>query len=225
MKIKYIIWIACTAFATVIYANVSNWLEVVPGAFKATASSSLIEKGKPASFYGPANVIDGKLETAWCSNAHGSTVQGEFIELEIKPTAAQGIHFLPGFGKNQGLYKLNNRIKKARITFVDVSGKIQDEIAEIKRDPLDCTSCYMGDDCSNPQNNEPCALDNYGGGDSISLIFDEYKCIKKVRIEVMDVYKGDKYDDTCIAEIELLTPFGGIVPQDFIEFKKHECEQ
>ncbi len=79
----------------------------------AAASSVLPDDG--ALQYVPANVLDGKSNTAWAEGKEDSGI-GEYIELTL-PAASQihGISILNGYCKSKELYQKNNRIKACTI--------------------------------------------------------------------------------------------------------------
>lgn len=102
-------------------ADASQFSWVVMKSKTVTGSSALIEKGKPASFYDPANATDGKVDSAWCTGS-GKSV-GETLEIKFAPTPAEFVAILNGYGRTMDLYLANNRIKDFELTVTEQSGR------------------------------------------------------------------------------------------------------
>jgi len=214
MNFKTIIIFLGLGYSATLFADSVDWYHINFTSEKATASSVLQAKKKPKNYYGAHKAKDGMVETAWCSNAHGSDIKGESIEFDIKPQLTNGVHFLPGFGKNVGLFRANNRISKAKITITTTDGKKLEKIVEGHYDMcLDYREdCGGMDKDGNWQEDKDCVNKlkcqwesnfysglgwNFKGG---------FQCINKVNIEILAVNKGKKYDDTCISEISFTQP-------------------
>jgi len=200
-------------YSATLTADSIDWYHVNFTSEKATASSVLQAKNKPNNYYGAHKAKDRMVETAWCSNAHGGDIKGENIEFEIKPQLTNGVHFLPGFGKNVGLFRANNRISKAKITVTTTDGKKLDKIVEGHNDMcLDYREgCGGMDKEGNWQEDMGCVNklkceweSNFYLG--LGWQFPRSLCITKVKVEILDVIKGKKYDDTCIAEVSFTQP-------------------
>ena len=85
------------------------------GVGRVTASSTLTEKGRPASFYAPERAVDGKLSTCWCKGTRGDG-KGEWLQIDFaKPTRIKGLRVYPGCGSSQTIYGNNNRISKLTV--------------------------------------------------------------------------------------------------------------
>jgi hypothetical protein len=131
----------------------------------------------PSDQYGtyfPYAAIDGLKETAWVEGVSGPGV-GEWIQLTF-PSAIE-VHALGadiGFDKDADLFAKNNRIKKAALVF--------------------------------------------SNGEQVTLDFDDARGLQtfvlarapgpsiqttSVRMIIEGVYPGTRYDDTCLAEIEI----------------------
>ncbi|HOP65082.1 MAG TPA: hypothetical protein PK358_11780 [Spirochaetota bacterium] len=193
---------------------------------KATSGSTsvLTEKNKPSDYYGPAKAFDGDIGTAWCEGKKDEG-KGEFIWVETDPVKTEGVIVLNGFGKSRRLYFQNNRVKDYRLTIYPVKGKekvitgrLEDDLCgpgKAKFDPAD--SCYgeLGESAGDKKlwdkciakEKDLCIMDDYDGGGQSIMLDEEFETpmiIKKVKLEILSVYRGKKYNDTCIAEIRLL---------------------
>lgn len=212
MSLKNIMIILSLGYSATVFGDSVDWYHVNFTAEKATASSVMKAKKKPEDYYGVHKALDGKVETAWCSNAHGSDIKDESIEFEIKSQATNGVYFLPGFGKNMKLFKANNRISKARITVTTAAGKKLEKIVEGNQSYcLDYREDCMVSGPDGFQDDAKCIDKLKCQWDSnfytgLGWDFSENLCINKVKIEILDVIKGNKYDDTCIAEVSFNKP-------------------
>ena len=146
--------------------------------FNIKASSTL--KDKKHSYH-VGNIRDTKKWTSWVEGKKGSGI-GESISIKLdEPMKVDYIGIIPGFAKNKTLYYLNNRIKKLTII---VNGK-----HKIKRKlPDDCYTIFR---TSNPKSYYYIPLGKYKGK------------AKTIKIIIDAVYKGWKYNDTCISEVIL----------------------
>jgi hypothetical protein len=87
--------------------------------FSATASSILVESGKPADYLGPDKAIDGDLTTAWVEGTDGSGI-GESLTIDFgEVTEVKNIGVMPGFSKDPAVFWGNNRVELARFEFSD----------------------------------------------------------------------------------------------------------
>jgi hypothetical protein len=142
------------------------------------ASSTLRRRGKLR--YDAGRVHDRDLKTAWVEGSRGDGV-GQFIEYVIDvsdhkgddPLKVTGLHFYNGYRKSRASWRDNSRVKRLKM--------------------------YV--------NGKPYAVINLKDAYSyqaVELGTVELKRKKTVlRFEIMEVYKGRKYSDTAIAEIEL----------------------
>ncbi|MEA4962438.1 DUF5050 domain-containing protein [Lutispora sp.] len=132
-----------------------------------------------------------QFTTLWVEGAKGSGI-GEWIKLESgridangKKTAMtqtiNGIQILNGHIKSKELYFANNRVKKIQIEFSDGSSiikELDDEFAEYDK-----------------------SFGEYFGVQEI--FFDREIDTDYIKISILDVYRGNKYDDTCISGIQI----------------------
>lgn len=143
---------------------------------KIISKSSSTLKGYPVT-----NLFDKNPNTAWVEGVKGDGI-GEWVSVELymeKKRCPSGLDFIcivPGYLKNDKTWEENNRVKSALLI---------------------CSA--------NPKKNAILRLkfNDFKGfqifhiGDYASYV--EY--YKKIWIIIEDVYKGSKYQDTCISEI------------------------
>ena len=82
-----------------------------------TASS--VRYSVQSNTYQPANVIDGARKTAWIEGADGPGL-GEWLRFDFgREVNLHRIVVLPGYFKSPDIWKLNNRLASATISFSD----------------------------------------------------------------------------------------------------------
>jgi hypothetical protein len=148
--------------------------------------------------YKSANLCDGKAETAWVEGVKGNGV-GEWIKINIDayssvsevtstPFSLDEIGVLPGYAKSSKTWLENNRVK--RLLVVAHSPKLaQNEWVVYRlslKDEAKIQVFKIPDDKV---------------GYSIQIMK------KEIWIKIEDVYKGTKYDDTCISEFVAVGSF------------------
>lgn len=166
-------------------SNLFVWQD---NSYKVDASSCLdVEK------YKPSDVGDNKLETVWAENVKGFGYK-EWIKFKINPTRNYEIQYIviyPGHGGSNDLFKKNNRLKSVVVKIFNSAGKGVDDVVGnhvylFKRFSFHDEEKYH-----------------------IFSISDVYTVGEKnkeqeITVYIENVYKGSKYDDTCIAEIFLM---------------------
>lgn len=117
--------------------------------------------------------IDGLMESPWCEGATRTGV-GEWIMLEFpSPIQLQTIVVTNGYDYNEEIFYSNNRIKRGGFAFSE--GELEWEF----------------EDTREPQRIEI--------GDEVTPNLET----SMVKLVIADNYPGSRYDDTCVAEIEL----------------------
>ncbi len=169
---------------------------------KITASSTLSMK------YTKANLIDEDFNTSWVEGKADNGV-GEWIEVEFNNKGdglPNFVGIMNGYYQNEELYYANNRIKSLKLTITEhiqpeemSSAELKlgyveykfDEIIELPdlkyvKPDIQNASKYLSTLHTNPP----------GTQDRMYTLG-----IKKIRFEILSVYPGKKYNDTCIAEL------------------------
>ncbi len=162
--------------------------EYNPGIIEINASSTL------NGDYGTANLIDRNFKTAWVEGTDG-TGEGQYIELELKDIALNRVGIINGYKKSDYIYTANSRIKKIKVE-VDTIVK---NIETGKVEKTDHTEKITG------------LLDRGYYDEDIDLLlhYTDFKPVAKnririatkIRLTILEVYKGSKYEDTCISEV------------------------
>ena len=161
-------------------------LHLAPGDLAVTASSQLPSK---SGQYGIANVLAGDPSKAWCEGAGGDGVN-EWIQIDVKPQKAAKpadiirLKILPGYGKSPKLYAANAR--PARIT--------------VKALDRTTGSTIGGKGAYNFVLKDNLQLQ------VLTLELASPHDASKIRLllTIDSVYKGGKYQDLCISEIDVV---------------------
>src|SRR5690554_4838259 len=139
---------------------------LIPEISMVKASSTLFD-GK---LYSVRGLIDDNPQTAWVEGKENEGI-GEWVEFIFDPGhEIKKIKIINGYARSEALYKANNRVKRAEISFDGKRFPIEMEFKDMIMEPH---------------------------------IFKFQNPIRaeRVRITILDVYKGTKYNDTCISEI------------------------
>lgn len=152
--------------------------------------------------YPAGNLTDLNLATAWVPARKGGI--GDWITFDFKEKDPEerviGLFLINGYHKNQALYEQNNRIKRVKITFTDFEDRTDSiflTLPDVPYKPLNLTTIihqptYIESECYTQQ--APSTNPAFN-------VFIEEVPIKTMRLTILDVYKGTKFDDTCISEI------------------------
>lgn len=167
------------------FSKVISGLDKKPKGLKAEATSTL--RGN----YQASNLIDGDFNTAWVEGKSGSGV-GESVTLRCEAFPLVAVVMYGGYTKDKKTYTTNNRVKRVRLEFILAEGKdnyFKPGPEEIELQDLPFQE--IGDD-----NCGKLAQVLYSFGDGSVWI-------EGVKITILEVYKGSKYDDTCLSELIL----------------------
>jgi hypothetical protein len=137
--------------------------------------------------YAADKVSDSKTNTAWCEGRPGDGV-GEVVVARLRSTKASEIW--AGLGTSQALHAANGRPKKVRVSLLQAA----------REDSGQCSSTYhqvavLG--------RHEIVLKDVNGYQALPLPLDAKDSGRAlfVAVEILSVYPGTKYQDTCIAEI------------------------
>jgi len=150
------------------------------GGYKVTTSSELSSQGNNS--YNSENLKDFSFKTAWVEGVDGYGI-GEYIEYSFEPTHPRltKIFLVNGYVKSKKAWKNNSRVKKIKMYLNDIP--------------------YAIINLKNIYSEQYFEVDPIGHSDrkDVEKLKQQDKIILK--FEILEVYKGEKYDDTAITEI------------------------
>jgi len=143
--------------------------------------------------YKSANMLDSDFGTAWVEGESGDGL-GEKIEIVLDNYPLAAIVFINGYTKSVGTYKTNNRVKKIRMDreVVDYRDETKTSIKTVEISLEDLPYQEVSSENLAAMMS---VLGDYGDG---------YQKVRKITLTILEVYKGSKYNDTCISEVLLL---------------------
>ena len=173
------------------------------------STSFLKEKGKPDDFYAPWKANDKNKNTVWAEGTKGDGI-GEKIYINIvrmmaveqfKPITLS-FSIINGCAVSETLFNSNNRVKKAKLTIYETRGGICGAFFKRRSDivinnykiiDLPDTSSVQSIQMKIPATKPVKKLDE-------NIAFDPSLLFFMAELEILEVYKGTKYSDTCITE-------------------------
>ncbi len=178
----------------------STDVQVDAKAITATASSTLCEK-KPKICHEAAQVLDDKNDTAWCVRG-GDGIGASLTLTFAQPKTVGAIGVTPLFAKTFAIAEANNRVQTIEIAtdagtftadFEDFvpTVKKQNGVHEV-RDPCGC-----GDEtCSSRDERIQSSSERYASLPAPVKT-------SRITITIKAVFKGAKYHDTCISQVDV----------------------
>ena len=150
-----------------------------------SSSAELVETQFGGNYlYPPANVVDGKGETTWAPGGRGI---GQTLSMSFAYAISYDeIQIVNGFAGANDLYNKNNRIKTIQISHLAGTSHFQNAEYELQ----DKSPTWQ------------------------SIKFAQPQLAQSVNFGIKDVFRGNKYDDTCLSDIRFLLngkviPYGG----------------
>jgi len=180
-----------------IYAQVDDTCPASEKLFKSTFNGSILygEYGATSQLertvnfekYKPANAFDNDIKTAWVEGREDDG-EGEILAF-FRPTPSKRFGILPGYGTEKH-FKLNNRVRSIRFSVFEMPGINANQCLGVfySKGKLLKTDVFSFED--------KMAVQYFSPG-KYSLSDNGYI----YTIEILSVYKGIKYTDTCIAEV------------------------
>ncbi|MBN2738589.1 MAG: nicotine adenine dinucleotide glycohydrolase [Spirochaetales bacterium] len=162
-----------------------------------SASSELVEGQYDGKYlYSPINIFDNDFTTTWCEAHDDGSGIGEVINIQFKePVSFDEIQLVNGFASGQDYYHKNNRVKKITLT----------QVADKHFQRKDYT---LKDDMQNWQ----------------AIKFGLLQTAQTITIKIDEVYRGYRYDDTCLSDIRFLYKEKVIPVKNVAEIKKVQEE-
>lgn len=143
-------------------------------------------------YYGVENLYDRNFGTVWAEGSNHQGV-GEFVEIILDDYQLSAIAIINGFPKTEDDYYENCRLAKVKIErqYIDANNVIRTDVqtADVK---------YESYRKVNEKNFSKLltVIADYGNGQV-------YK-VRKLKITILEVHPGTKFDKTCISEMFLL---------------------
>ena len=178
--------------------------------------SSELEDPGPREFgrYGGHNLFDQNPATCWAEGAGGPGL-GEYVFVEVRP-GERNIHMMNGYHKSQALFEKNNRAKDLVLSMY-VALFRPDQTTELF-EGYDISRYGAAKRVSLPDSMQPQVIPFPWDWNDIERFMDKaYDAKAKtrdlafvpqdvqkkylLRLEIVDVYRGTKYNDTCISEV------------------------
>ena len=157
-----------------------------------TFSSSTLNN---SDSYKSDNLCDGKLETAWVEGSKGDGINewakinfdaySSRSEFTSTPFSIFEIAVLPGYSKSLKTWTENNRVKKLLVVIYSPQPSFH------QKNEWAVFRLYLNDEDSLQVFKLPHSKISTNYLDGLK---------KEIWIKVEDIYKGSKYDDTCISE-------------------------
>lgn len=182
-----------------------KWVEkVISSKSNCIASSILPAEG--TINYLPINLFDGKKDTCWCpDNKKEKNGIDSFVIFKI-PFGIKGIRIINGAAINNKTFYENNRIKKLYIGIINKHDIGKGEIYLCpKINKYSLTYNTISDELielKDTKEKQDVYFDKFIKWNDDSTF--KYKKDIFIIVGIIDVYKGGKYNDTCLSEIELI---------------------
>ena len=136
-------------------------------------ASSYLKSNHATINYVPKNIHDFSLKTAWVEGVEGQGI-GEYVTYHFSSTAARVTHVIIANGcvVSERLYRANSRVKKLKM-YVDGKPFAILNLKDVRKEQI-----FKFDPIGRMHNND-----------------------WTMKFEILEVYPGDKYEDTVITEI------------------------
>jgi hypothetical protein len=146
------------------------------GRVRHMASSCLVESSSDICRFHPIKIDDGDPATCWAEGVLGPGV-GEWVEMSWElPRAITGFTILPGFARDEGTWLANGRPADVKVELYRQDERVYEESF---------------------------ALEDVMAEQTFDFALGTFEDVDRCRFFIEGVYRGDKYDDTCISEIQL----------------------
>lgn len=138
-----------------------------------TSDNPVLEEWKTPGVYSPVNILDGNIDTCYAVREDNINIRIKFVT----PLKIDEIRIMNGFGKNDTSFSENNRVSNCEIYFI-LKDELIGEEGHILKDQKEFQSIKLKKE----------------------YLFEQFKIFN---LSSGKKYKGTKYDDYCITEIEL----------------------
>ena len=160
-------------------------------------SSELSPPERGLGRYGGHNLFDEDWKTAWAEGVPGSGIHQKIVVIVARPL--EKIRIVNGYAKNREIFLANNRIRKIMISAFTIhlprQGHVTESFVPVEfLAEISSFSCELKDTWTAQEVAPPSGWKR--------KLADQ--CQYALEIEILTVYPGAKYDDTCISELELI---------------------
>ncbi|MCD6396001.1 MAG: hypothetical protein J7L71_00540 [Spirochaetaceae bacterium] len=213
-----VLFIIFTIFTTPIFGQWETYSFIEAGGIY--YASSELEK-PPNSMdigkYSPKNLLDHSLRTSWVEGEKGSGI-GSFVLIGTGKTLKKFIVIYNGYEQSENLFLKNNRVKQLKVTlsegFTDETKANQFGFDADTRQYMEAKTILLKDKMG--MQVFPMPFDSNKVKAFVEETHRDYPAGTKtdsdaetatlqrflfIKYEIASVYKGSKWDDTCIAEI------------------------
>lgn len=199
-------------------------LLTVHGYYATSSELDAVDPHEGLGKYGGYNLFDHDPATAWVDGVDGDGI-GETFTIGIGEELKENIYVLNGYQKSRDLFAQNNRIKTLRLSLYVgfmIPGDVTEIFAYVYAVPFGEPKAISLEDHFGIQSFS-LPFDEAGAEDLKDKLLPVFREDFKTRIEeiqnvagpdemkikvqyflkceILEVYKGSKYDDTCISDI------------------------
>jgi hypothetical protein len=177
-----------------------SWVKRVESSEKKIIASS-VHKSEGKYTYVAENLLDNRLDTCWCPEGNGID---EFILMKI-PYKSRGIRIINGIAINEKLFIMNNRVRKLYVAFIGKSDSFLNSGVCDEENNYAIFYQLTPDsfvELKNQKSPQEIFFEKFENLDWERYDLDENNIY--LMIGIIDIYKGTKYNDTCISEIEII---------------------
>lgn len=147
--------------------------------------------------YGARNVSDGNPKTAWVEGVAGPGT-GEVLLITEQLNPSKKVEIWNGYGANESLFQVNNRVKTIGVHIVKAMPDIAGQFGTVYRN---LTVVASGTVTLKDVNGfQLLPLPSFKR-DTFHRDDNDWDYAYWLLLEIVDVYPGTKYQDTCISEI------------------------
>lgn len=177
-------------------AALSNYIaeKRIPVQYLKYSASSVLKTDAINKYnYNPETLFDNDLSTAWVEGVPGNG-EGEWVEIEFMENveSVEGIGIINGYTKREAIYNANSRIKKIQLEVYRGERSMQ----PYKRTIIELKQKQFNELNKNVEAPFISWLADHVGSEPYG--------ISKIRLTILEVIPGTKYEDTCISELYLL---------------------
>jgi hypothetical protein len=166
------------------------------------ATSELVEAQFEGRYlYPPINILDGDFDSTWCEADENGSGIGESLTVEFaEPVSFDEIQIVNGFA-SKDYYEKNNRVKSITLTQTATKMEVKDWDSEKSQYNVETKNHFQ----------QKVYFLEDGIPDWQPIKFELPQTAQTITIKINDIYKGEKYDDTCLDDIRLLYK-GKVIP-------------